>query len=52
VIVLDPGHGGIDPGTENKRVGVNEKTFTLDVALRAKKILELSGLARAAGPLG
>ncbi len=43
VIVLDPGHGGIDPGTENKRVGVNEKTFTLDVALRLKKILELSG---------
>ncbi len=43
VIVLDPGHGGIDPGTENKRVGVNEKTSTLDVALRVKKILELRG---------
>ena len=42
-IVLDPGHGGIDPGTENKRVGVNEKTTTLDVALRAKKLLELRG---------
>jgi N-acetylmuramoyl-L-alanine amidase len=43
VIVLDPGHGGIDPGTENKRLGVNEKTFTLDVGLRVKKILELQG---------
>lgn len=43
VIVLDPGHGGIDPGTENKRVGVNEKTLALDVALRARKILELQG---------
>jgi N-acetylmuramoyl-L-alanine amidase len=43
VIVLDPGHGGIDPGAENRRVGVNEKTFTLDVALRAKKILERQG---------
>ena len=43
VIVLDPGHGGIDPGTENRRMGVNEKTFTLDVALRAKKILEMLG---------
>ena len=43
VIVLDPGHGGIDPGTENRRVGVNEKTFSLDVALRVRKILELQG---------
>jgi len=42
-IVLDPGHGGIDPGTENKRLGLNEKTNTLDVALRTKKILELMG---------
>ena len=43
VIVLDPGHGGIDPGKENKLLGVNEKTFTLDVALRLKKILEAFG---------
>jgi len=43
MIVLDPGHGGIDPGTENKRLGLNEKTFTLDVALRLKKLLEPGG---------
>jgi N-acetylmuramoyl-L-alanine amidase len=42
-IVLDPGHGGSDPGKENKLLGVNEKTFTLDVALRVKKILEPRG---------
>ena len=42
-IVLDPGHGGSDPGKENKVIGVNEKTFTLDVALRTKKILEARG---------
>jgi N-acetylmuramoyl-L-alanine amidase len=42
-IVLDPGHGGVDPGKENHRLGLNEKTFTLDVALRLKKILELRG---------
>ena len=39
VVVLDPGHGGKDNGTS-----ANEKTFTLDVARRAKKILESSGL--------
>ena len=39
LIVLDPGHGGIDPGTENRKLGVNEKTFSLDVALRLKNSL-------------
>ena len=43
VIVLDPGHGGVDPGMENKRLSLNEKTFTLDVALRLKKLLEADG---------
>lgn len=42
-IVLDPGHGGSDPGKENKTVGVNEKTLTLDVALRLKPLLEGQG---------
>ena len=43
LIVLDPGHGGTDPGTENKKLGMNEKTFSLDVAFRVKKILEGAG---------
>jgi N-acetylmuramoyl-L-alanine amidase len=43
LIVLDPGHGGIDPGKENKRLGLNEKTLTLDVALRLRKLLEGRG---------
>lgn len=37
-IVLDPGHGGKDQGTS-----ANEKTFALDVARRAKKVLEAAG---------
>ena len=43
LIVLDPGHGGPDHGTENPRLRLMEKTFTLDVALRLKKLLEQQG---------
>jgi len=42
-IVLDAGHGGIDPGTENKKLGLNEKTLALDVVLRLRKLLEREG---------
>jgi N-acetylmuramoyl-L-alanine amidase len=37
-IVLDPGHGGRDNGTS-----VHEKTYALDVARRAKQLLETAG---------
>ena len=42
-IVLDPGHGGSDPGKENRRLHLAEKAATLDVALRLKKLLEAQG---------
>ncbi|QYM79068.1 N-acetylmuramoyl-L-alanine amidase [Horticoccus luteus] len=38
VIVLDPGHGGRDHGTSTY-----EKTYALDVARRAKPLLEAAG---------
>jgi N-acetylmuramoyl-L-alanine amidase len=43
VIVVDAGHGGIDHGTENPRLRTMEKTYTLDVALRLRKLLEAAG---------
>ncbi|HEY5228366.1 MAG TPA: N-acetylmuramoyl-L-alanine amidase [Opitutaceae bacterium] len=43
IIVVDAGHGGIDHGTENPRLGTMEKTYTLDVALRLRKLLEAEG---------
>jgi N-acetylmuramoyl-L-alanine amidase len=43
IIVLDPGHGGGDAGTDNKKLGLFEKVLTLDVALRLQKLLEASG---------
>lgn len=43
LIVIDPGHGGIDPGTQNEKLKLNEKTFTLDVSQRLEKILEARG---------
>ncbi|MDP2166713.1 MAG: N-acetylmuramoyl-L-alanine amidase [Thermodesulfovibrionales bacterium] len=37
-IVIDPGHGGSDPGTSGK-LGLKEKDITLDIARRLKKKL-------------
>jgi N-acetylmuramoyl-L-alanine amidase len=37
-IVIDPGHGGHDPGSQGK--GLSEAELTLDVALRLEKLLQ------------
>jgi N-acetylmuramoyl-L-alanine amidase len=42
-IVIDPGHGGNDPGNRNLRLGLTEKQLTLDVALRLERLLEAQG---------
>jgi N-acetylmuramoyl-L-alanine amidase len=38
-IVIDPGHGGKDPGTVNRQLGLNEKDITLDIGKRLNAIL-------------
>ena len=43
VIVIDPGHGGVDNGTTNKRLGLFEKTMAFDVATRLSKLLRAEG---------
>lgn len=42
-IVIDPGHGGKDQGTQNVKIGSLEKVLTLDIANRLKKDLEAKG---------
>ncbi len=42
VIILDPGHGGIDPGAVVNR-SLYEKKYTLDIAKRLQKLLEKEG---------
>ena len=42
VIVVDPGHGGVDPGTLG-RGGANEKTITLKISKAIKRQLEATG---------
>jgi len=41
-VVIDPGHGGHDPGTMNK-IGLREKEVVLDVSHRLRKLLEKDG---------
>ena len=41
IIVLDPGHGGGDPGTQHN--GLVEKQITLDIAQRLKTLLAAQG---------
>lgn len=43
LIVLDPGHGGTDPGKYNATHKISEKDMTLDVAKRLQSLLEERG---------
>ena len=42
-VVLDPGHGGEDPGAVNESAGLVERELALDVARRAQALLEDAG---------
>ncbi|MDZ4185250.1 MAG: N-acetylmuramoyl-L-alanine amidase [Desulfuromonadales bacterium] len=44
-IVIDPGHGGDDPGAISP-AGLKEKDLTLALALRLEKLLKMEGLAQ------
>jgi len=40
IVVLDPGHGGFDPGAISTEFAFNEKDITLDVSKKVKWIFE------------
>ncbi len=42
LVVIDPGHGGLDSGT--MKAGMIEKDLTLDVARRAERLIQSRGL--------
>jgi N-acetylmuramoyl-L-alanine amidase len=48
LIVLDPGHGGIDSGTKSYNGKVDEKDVVLAFGLELRKVLEESGKYRVA----
>lgn len=43
VIVIDAGHGGVDPGAIGKVLGIHEKDINLNIAKYLKEYLEQSG---------
>jgi N-acetylmuramoyl-L-alanine amidase len=43
VVVIDPGHGGMNAGTKSLADGSNEKEWTLDLALRLEPLLATNG---------
>jgi N-acetylmuramoyl-L-alanine amidase len=43
IIVIDPGHGGLDPGTHSLYGGPQEKEYTLDWATRLGALLATNG---------
>lgn len=48
LVVIDAGHGGVDPGAGNKRHGIAEKTVTLAIAKAIRDELVASGRVRVA----
>ncbi|HEV2074458.1 MAG TPA: N-acetylmuramoyl-L-alanine amidase [Thermomicrobiales bacterium] len=42
-IVLDPGHGGPDPGAVDEQIGLYERDVALEIATRAAEILREQG---------
>ncbi|QIB32476.1 N-acetylmuramoyl-L-alanine amidase [Ancylobacter pratisalsi] len=43
VVVIDPGHGGIDPGAVNAAFGVSEKELVLAIAIQLRNKLAATG---------
>ncbi len=46
-VVLDPGHGGDDPGAINDSAGLIEQELVLDIARRTEALLEKAGYSAA-----
>src|SRR3954453_13120870 len=46
-VVLDPGHGGDDPGAINEAAGLVERELVLDIARRTEALLEEAGYSAA-----
>lgn len=42
-ILIDAGHGGSDPGNQNRSLKLQEKAMTLDVAKRLERLLKARG---------
>lgn len=44
LVMIDPGHGGLDGGTWNEKTGVMEKDIVFDIGKRVKRMLDEKGI--------
>ncbi|MGI6622981.1 MAG: N-acetylmuramoyl-L-alanine amidase [Clostridiaceae bacterium] len=44
LVMIDPGHGGLDGGTWNEKTGVTEKDIVFDIGKRVKRMLDEKGI--------
>lgn len=43
-VIIDPGHGGYDPGAVGRKTGLREKDVNLDIANRLMRLLKSEGI--------
>jgi len=47
IVIIDPGHGWLDPGCQNSAMGLDEKTIVLDIGRKLTELINQTGNMKA-----